>query len=125
MGRGQRRVRSSWSRLAILAVLPLALTAIPAAASTKSGVIVLPGATSAEGIASGRGSTFYAGDLFTGDIYRGDLQNGTAALFIDAPANRMAAGMKFDPTSGFLYVAGLSTGQGYVYDTATGATVVV
>ena len=32
-------------------------------------VILLPGATSAEGIAKGRGSTFYAGDLFAGDIF--------------------------------------------------------
>ena len=40
-------------------------------------LIVLPGATSAEGIASGPGSTFFAGDLFTGDIFRGDMQHGT------------------------------------------------
>jgi sugar lactone lactonase YvrE len=117
--------RNRFSRLTVLAAVALVLSAAPVGASSKSSVITLPGATSAEGIASGRGSTFYAGDLFTGDIYRGDLQQGTAALFIDAPANRMAAGMKFDPTSGFLYVAGLSTGQGYVYDTATRATVAV
>jgi sugar lactone lactonase YvrE len=85
----------------------------------------LPGAKSAEGIALGRGSDFYAGDLFAGDIYRGDLQKGTAALFIDAPAGRMAAGMKYDSSSGLLFVAGLITGQAYVYDTATGATVAV
>src|SRR6185312_13526815 len=53
MGRRAQRVRSSWLRLAILAVLLLALTATPAAAKARSGVIVLPGATSAEGIASG------------------------------------------------------------------------
>ncbi|MDQ1511502.1 MAG: hypothetical protein QOG50_3346 [Actinomycetota bacterium] len=124
--------RQSWtirwnqlSRLAVLAALTLVMTAAPVNAASKSPVVPLPGATSAEGIASGRGSTFYAGDLFAGDIYRGDLQNGTAALFIDAPANRMAAGMKFDQSTGLLYVAGLSTGQGYVYDTATGATVAV
>jgi sugar lactone lactonase YvrE len=33
--------------------------------------------------------------------------------------------MKFDRTTGLLFVAGLATGQGYVYDTATGATVAV
>ena len=38
--------------------------------------IVLPGAISAEGIASGSGSTFYAGDLFSGDIFRGDIRKG-------------------------------------------------
>ena len=125
MGRRAQQVRSSWLRLAILAVLALALTATPAAANARSGVIVLPGATSAEGIASGRGSTFFAGDLFTGDIFRGDIQHGSAELFIDAPSGRMAAGMKFDPRSGLLFVAGLGTGQGYVYDTTTASTVAV
>ena len=85
-------------------------------------MIVLPGATSAEGIAVGPGAVFYAGDLFRGDIYRGDLQRGTAARFIAAPAGRMAVGMKADVASGLLFVAGGFTGQAYVYDTATGAT---
>ena len=85
-------------------------------------MIVLPGATSAEGIAVGNGAVFYAGDLFRGDIYRGDLQRGTAARFIAAPAGRMAVGMKADVASGLLFVAGGFTGQAYVYDTATGAT---
>ena len=125
MRRRAQRVRTSWSRLAILAVLPLALTATPAAAKAKSNVIVLPGATSAEGIASGQGSTFFVGDLFTGDIFRGDIQHGSAELFIDVPDGRLAAGMKFDRHSGLLFVAGLGTGQGYVYDTATASTVAV
>ena len=84
---------------------------------------MLPGATSAEGIAAGRGTTFYAGDLFAGDIFRGDVQHGTAELFIDAPAGRQAVGMVADLAHELLFVAGGSTGQGYVYDTGTGATV--
>src|SRR5207249_464960 len=104
-------------------VAPRVVTAPPAAAAPRSAVVVLPGATAAEGIAGGPGSTFFAGDLFTGDIFRGDLQHGTAELFIDAPDTRQAAGMKFDPASGLLFVAGMFTGQGYVYDTATGSTV--
>jgi sugar lactone lactonase YvrE len=117
--------RNQLSRLTVLAAGALVMSAAPVGASPKSQLVPLPGATSVEGIASGRGSTFYAGDLFAGDIYRGDLQHGTAALFIDAPANRMAAGMKFDATTGLLFVAGLFTGQGYVYDTSTRATVAV
>jgi sugar lactone lactonase YvrE len=117
--------RNHLSRLALLAAVTMVMTAAPVGASSKAHVVLLPGATSAEGIASGPGSTFYAGDLFAGDIYRGDLQHGTASLFIDAPVNRMAAGMKFDPTSRLLFVAGLFTGQGYVYDTTTRATVAV
>jgi sugar lactone lactonase YvrE len=86
-------------------------------------VIVLPGASSAEGIAAGRGATFYAGDLRQGDIFRGDLQRGTAELFINAPDGRMAMGMAADVAHDLLFVAGGFTGQGYVYDLRTGATV--
>src|SRR5437773_11775974 len=77
----------------LLLLVLLTVVAAPAAASRPAEVIVLPGATSAEGIAAGRGATFYAGDLFAGDIFRGDLQRGTAEPFIDAPAGRMAVGM--------------------------------
>ena len=98
-------------------------TATPAAAGPTQGVIVLPGASSAEGIAKGRGATFYAGDLFAGDIFRGDLQRGTAELFIDAPDGRMAVGMSVDRRHGLLFVAGGFIGQAYVYDLRSGATV--
>jgi sugar lactone lactonase YvrE len=85
-------------------------------------VIVLPGASSAEGIAAGGGATFYAGDLRQGNIFRGDLQRGTAELFIDAPQGRMAMGMAADVAHDLLFVAGGRTGQGYIYDTRSGAT---
>ncbi len=101
----------------------MAALAAPAAAAPAAEVIVLPGASSAEGIAAGGGATFYAGDLFAGDIFRGDLQRGTAELFIDAPAGRMAVGMATDLPHQLLFVAGGFTGQAYAYDTATGATV--
>jgi sugar lactone lactonase YvrE len=106
----------------VMVVLTVAL-AVPAAASQSTGVIVLPGASSAEGIAAGRGATFYAGDLFRGDIFRGNFRRDTAELFIDAPEGRMAVGMAFDRRHGLLFVAGGFTGQAYVYDTGTGATV--
>jgi sugar lactone lactonase YvrE len=101
----------------------VAALAAPAAAGRPAQVIILPGATSAEGIAAGGGATFYAGDLFAGDIFRGDLQRGTAELFIDAPAGRMAVGMAADVAHQLLFVAGGFTGQAYIYDTVTGATV--
>jgi sugar lactone lactonase YvrE len=109
-------------------VLPLLLAlvaavAAPAAAARPAEVIVLPGASSAEGIAAGRGATFYAGDLFAGDNFRGNVQRGTAELFIDAPAGRMAVGMAADLAHQLLFVAGGFTGQAYVYDLRSGATV--
>jgi hypothetical protein len=107
--------------MSFLVVALVAALAMPAAAAPAE-VIVLPGASSAEGIANGGGSTFYAGDLFAGDIFRGDVQRGTAQLFIDAPGGRMAAGMAADVEHDLLFVAGAFTGQAYVYDTLTGAT---
>jgi sugar lactone lactonase YvrE len=101
----------------------LTVLAAPAAASRPAEVIVLPGASSAEGIAAGGGATFYAGDLFAGDIFRGNLQRGTAERFIDAPTGRMAVGMAVNVAHDLLFVAGGFTGQAYVYDTRTGATV--
>jgi hypothetical protein len=112
-------------RLALLMVLlgVLTVAAPTASAARPDEQIVLPGATSAEGIARGVGSTFYAGDLFAGDIYRGDLQRRTAELFIDAPSGRMAVGMAVDVRHGLLFVAGGFDGTAHVYDANTGATV--
>jgi hypothetical protein len=102
-------------RAGVSLLLPLALVAslaAPATASRPAEVIVLPGASSAEGIAAGRGHTFYAGDLFQGDIFRGNIRRGTAEVFIDAPEGRMAVGMAADLRHGLLFVAGGFTGQG-------------
>jgi sugar lactone lactonase YvrE len=103
-----------------------------AAAPPDDDVIVLPDASSAEGIARGDGATFYAGDLFRGDVFRGDLRERTAELFIDAPDGRMAIGMHADLRHDLLFVAGggafpgmpsTSRGLAYVYDLCTGETV--
>ena len=111
--------------LVILVGLVAAPTSADAAPSSehRSNVIVLPGAASAEGIAKGRGSTFYAGELFTGDIFRGNVRRGTAEKFIDAPDGRNALGMAFDRRHDLLFVAGGPTGQAYVYNTRSGQTV--
>jgi sugar lactone lactonase YvrE len=121
--RGSPVIRLARVVLPLLVLSLVAAVALPAAASQTPQVIVLPGARSAEGIAAGRGATFYAGDLFAGDIFRGDIRRGTAELFIDAPAGRQAVGMAADLAHGLLFVAGGFTGQGYVYDLGTGATV--
>src|ERR1700675_4664580 len=115
------RMKRFISAFSIAAVLVGAGLPGVASATSFRGTITLPGATSAEGIATGIGSSFYAGDLFKGDIYRGDLRAGTASLFIDAPDGRMALGMKVDVPDNLLFVAGGFTGQGYVYNATTGA----
>jgi hypothetical protein len=114
----QRRTAVGFIALVAL-ILPSALTAA-ASPPSRDDVIVLDGATSAEGIAAGEGRTFYAGDLMTGDIFRGDIREGKAKLFIDVPDGRMAVGMKADVDNDLLFVAGGSTGKAYVYNTETG-----
>src|SRR5690606_33526492 len=103
---------------------------VPAPLATASGtdrddrppVITLPGATGAEGIAAGEGSTFFAGDLLNGNIFRGDIDDGIAELFITAPPGRSAVGMKVDRDHDRPFVAGGATGQAYVYDLETQET---
>jgi sugar lactone lactonase YvrE len=113
------------SAFVVAAVLVWAGLAGSVIAASFPGVIPISGATSAEGIAIGAGSTFYAGDLFKGDIYRGNLRSGKVSLFRDAPDGRQAVGMKADVRHGLLFVAGGFTGQAYVYNLRTGADVAV
>jgi sugar lactone lactonase YvrE len=117
-----KRLLSAFSVAALLVGAGLTGTA---SAKSFPGVITLLGASSAEGIATGIGSSFFAGDLFKGDIYRGDLRSGSVSLFVDAPQGRMALGMKVDVRDNLLFVAGGFTGQAYVYDARTGEDVAV
>lgn len=109
--------------LPLLLLASITTAAQPASAKIADVEIVLPGATSAEGIAKGNGNTFYAGDLFAGDIFKGNVKDKTAELFIDVPAGRQAVGMAFDKRHDLLFVAGGFTGQAYAYDTKTKETV--
>ena len=119
--------RAAVGILALAAFLVPAPLAAPAQADRddRTSVIKLPGATGAEGIAAGEGSTFFAGDLLNGNIFRGDIDKGTAKLFITAPEGRAAVGMKVDRENDLLFVAGGGTGQAYVYDLKTKKTVKV
>jgi sugar lactone lactonase YvrE len=114
--------------MVFLALMGLLAPVSPATAtSPKDSVIVLEGAKSAEGIAAGEGTTFYAGDLQLGNIYRGDISTGKAKLFIDVSKfdakPRAAVGMKADLRNDLLFVAGGGTGKAYVYDTTSGEPV--
>jgi hypothetical protein len=106
----------------VSAALCFALAA-PTAAQPFPDSIPLPDDFAPEGIATGAGTTFYAGSITLGDIYRGDLRTGEGAIFIDAPAGRSALGLKADRRHGLLFVAGGFTGEAYVYDLRTGAPV--
>jgi streptogramin lyase len=88
-------------------------------------VIALPNGFSPEGIAFGDGTTFYVGSLATGAIFRGDARTGTGDLIVPAQPGRSACGVKYDARGNRLWVAGSFTGQAYVYDAASGATLAV
>ncbi|MBT2532745.1 hypothetical protein J7E83_11540 [Arthrobacter sp. ISL-48] len=115
-----RRTVQRRTAIAFIALMALLVPTLPAAAAPFADTVIdLVGATSAEGIAAGTGTTFYAGDLELGDIYQGDIRTGMTELLIDAPDGRMAVGMKFDAGTNLLFVAGGAAGNAYVYNTAT------
>ena len=72
-------------------------------------------------MATGTGSTVYAGSLATGAVWKGDLRTGAGGVLVPPQAGRLAVGLK--QSGGLLFVAGGPTGQAYVYDATTGAAV--
>ncbi len=124
-GRSIRRAAVGIVALAAFLVPAPLATAARADRDDQTWVIRLPGATGAEGVAAGEGSTFFAGDLLNGNIFRGDIGKGKAKLSITAPAGRAAVGMKVDRDDDLLFVAGGGTGQAYVYDLETRKSVKV
>lgn len=111
--------------LVALLLLALSLTMIGAAPAhqTFPEVIPLPNGFQPEGIAAGRGTTFYVGSIPTGAVYRGDIRTGKGAVLVPAQEGRSSIGMKYDNRTGLLFVAGGQTGNAYVYDGRTGANV--
>ena len=105
-------------------VLLLAVAAVVAPAALAQAfpkTIPLPNGWQPEGIAIGRGTTFYVGSIPTGAVYRGDLRTGKGAVFIQGSDGRAATGIEFD--RGRLFVSGASTGKAFVYDARTGALI--
>jgi hypothetical protein len=112
-------------RVSAVVVLSVGLMA-SAIAQNRSAVfpdlIELPADFGPEGIAAGPGSTFYVGSLAAataGQILVGNLRTGEFTELV-APTGRFAAGMKYDPRSGYLFVAGGTSGRATVYDAGSG-----
>lgn len=102
----------------VLGLAISALIAAPMRASAFPDHIELPDGFAPEGIASGRGTTFYTGSLSGGGIWRGDLRTGDGELLVTGGGP--FTGMKLDAL-GRLWVAGADSGLGYVFDGSTGA----
>lgn len=106
-----------------------ALAAVLAAASTGAATaapfpdtLPLPDGWQPEGIATGRGTTIYAGSLADGSVWKGDLRTGRGQILVDVEG-RVAVGLEVE--RGLLFVAGGPTGDAYVYDAGTGQEVAV
>ncbi|HJS17375.1 MAG TPA: hypothetical protein VJ785_01405 [Anaerolineales bacterium] len=118
--KSQRRI------LIPLLVIVLSITVVGSTfAASLLQQIWLPDGFAPEGIASGNGTTFYVGSIPTGAIYRGDLSTGQGELAVQPQPGRNAIGLKFDPGTGYLFVAGGPTGDAYIYDAETGDTVAI
>jgi sugar lactone lactonase YvrE len=85
--------------------------------------IPLPDGFQPEGIASGRGTTFFVGSLLDGSIYGGDLRTGEGSVLVSPPAGRVAVGLAYDARSNLLFVAGGATGAAFVYEVEGGTSV--
>lgn len=118
-----RRTRA----LQLLLVASLLLVGIaPAAAQGASRqfpkVIPLPNGFQPEGIAVGRGHSFYVGSLVNGSVFGGDLRTGEGEIVVPPQTGRTAVGLSVDQRSNYLFVAGGPGGSGYVYDLKTGSS---
>jgi hypothetical protein len=102
-------------------MLATLLASAALAAAPFPQTIPLPAGWSPEGLATGNGTTFYAGSRVNGAVYRGDLRTGKGAVLVPGQAGRQALGLKARGRK--LYVAGGMTGFAYVYDARTGRNV--
>jgi sugar lactone lactonase YvrE len=84
-------------------------------------VIALPDGFNPEGVATGAGTSVVVGSLRDGDIWRGDLRTGEGEVLVDAPAGRIAVGLKVHRPSRTIVVAGGPLGKAFLYDARTGA----
>jgi sugar lactone lactonase YvrE len=84
-------------------------------------LIALPDGWRPEGIATGRGTSFYVGSLADGAIYRGDLLTGQGSVLVPGVPGRAATGLEVDQHDR-IFAAGAGTGAAHVYDAGTGAT---
>lgn len=106
--------------LASVALLVL-LLAPTAAAWPFPDVIDLPDGFQPEGIATGRGTTFFVGSLADGAVYRGDLRTGRGGVLVPGQEGTVTVGIEVDRRDRVFAAAG-ETGRAAVYDGRTGET---
>jgi WD40 repeat protein len=95
-------------------VLLLAVATGALAAKPFPNVIALPDGWLPEGVAVGKGHTFYSGSRANGAVYAGDLRTGAGSIVVPGTPGRIAVGLKVDQ-HGRIFVAGGGEGTAYVY----------
>jgi len=120
--------------IGLLLVL-LAVNSLSASAQSEKSfpqIFNVPDGFQPEGIAVGRGSSFYVGSLFDGRIYKGDLRTGQGEVLVPSQNDRIAVGLAVDERSNAVFVAGggpalvpTIPGSAYVYDGDTGAELAI
>lgn len=112
-------------------VVPLVQTVSASPGDTFPPVFNIPDGWQPEGIAVGRGSSFYVGSLLNGAVYGGDLRTGEGDIVVPPQVGRIAVGLAVDKRSNAIFVAGGGPalgpipGSAYVYDAKTGAELAV
>jgi hypothetical protein len=100
-------------------LIPLAAFAAPKAYPE---VIPTPNGFQLEGIAAGRGHTFYFGSLNGGAIFAGDARSGHIKELVPSQPVGLSVGMDYVSRSNQLFVANGFFGTGSVYHGTTGET---
>jgi hypothetical protein len=131
----QETPRNVLSRRAVLglaagaALVPVGLSGGTAQARRRVGpapeTVALPNGFRPEGIASGPGTTYYAGSMRFGSIVTGDLLTGSRSELLPALTGRAIRGLYYDDRSNLLWFVGnVSTVQWvWAINATTGALV--
>jgi hypothetical protein len=85
-------------------------------------MIYTPSGSQPEGFTIGNGTTAYNGSL-DGSIYKVDLRTGRGKTLVPVQDSQdcLKLGLRFDPRSNYLFVAGCYYGNAYIYDADNGA----
>ena len=114
--------RLAWITAALGLVAAALVVATPAASPNFPARIDFPSGWRAEGVAVGRGSTFYAGNTATGSIYVGDLRTGEGSVLVPGHTGGSVFGV-FADNRDRIFAAGGRNCDGLVYDASTGALI--
>jgi outer membrane protein assembly factor BamB len=116
------------AKLSFAAVISMVLPILAANAGEKAFPKIVPALEGAppEGFTIGKGHTAYNCSI-DGSIYKVDLRNGQGEILVPAEpdfdvfagdCNKL--GMRVDPRSNYLFVAGCVNGDAYVFDADSG-----